>query len=330
MERALQVLTICLPVFALIGLGILLRRSGRMNDDHQRFLTWFINTLCLPALIFVNVASEDFARLINLPVIAATLGATLIAALIGLGVARGARLAPAFAGPAIFGGYWANVTYLGFPLAQSAYGDLGLTIGSVVNAFTMPVFVASGIVICHLLHHDADLGWRQILRRVFSNPIILAALLGILTALIGLWPPLRNALAISDDGAVPMTRHLIDMIAASLRLLGGPGLALALVAIGYGLRWHTVRDHRALLAFTVIAKTLVTPLVTLLILTLLFPAIPAADRGVAVMMMATPCAVACYVIGSQEGANGPFLAAHLTLSTAIACISIPLWLYWVL
>ncbi len=330
MERILEVLTICLPVFALIGLGIVLRRSGRMNDDHQQFLTWFINTLCLPALIFVNVASEDFARLINLPVISATLGATLIAALIGLTVARAGRLAPAFAGPAIFGGYWANVTYLGFPLAQNAYGSLGLTIGSVVNAFTMPVFVASGIIVCHLLRHDADLGWYRILRRVFTNPIILAALLGIVVALIGLWSPVQGALALGDDGSVPMIRQLIGILAASLRLLGGPGLALALVAIGYGLRWRTVRDHRGLLAFTVIAKTLVTPLVTLLILSLLFPGIPAADRGVAVMMMATPCAVACYVIGSQEGADGPFLAAHLTLSTAVSCLSIPVWLYWVL
>ena len=329
MERALQVLTITLPVFALIGLGIVLRRSGRMNDEHQGFLTWFINTLCLPALIFVNVAGEDFSRLINLPVISATLGATLIAGLIGLAVARASRLAPAFAGPAIYGGYWANVTYLGFPLAMGAYGTVGLTIGSVVNAFTMPVFVASGIVICQLLRHDDALGWRLILFRIFSNPIILAALLGIVVALISLWPPLKAALSEGEDG-IPLLRHLLGMITAALRLLGAPGLALALVAIGYGLRWRTVRDHRALLAFTVVAKTLVTPLVTLLILSLLFPAIPAADRGVAVIMMATPCAVACYVIGSQQGADGPFLAAHLTLSTAVSCLSLPLWLYWVL
>ena len=59
LARLGTVVEICLPVFALIGVGVWLRRSGRMDDQHQRFLAWFINELSLPALIFVGVARRD-------------------------------------------------------------------------------------------------------------------------------------------------------------------------------------------------------------------------------------------------------------------------------
>ncbi|MFW5859697.1 MAG: AEC family transporter [Planctomycetota bacterium] len=326
MPRLLEVLAISLPVFALIALGVALRRSGRMGDEHQRFLTWFINTFALPALIFVGVARQDFGDLIDLPVIASTLGGTAVLLLLGLLVGRLMRLPPTLLGPAIFCAYWSNVTYMGFPLARNAYGEPGFAVGAIVNAFTMPVFVVSGIVTAQILSRRGRLAPLRILRGALANPIVLAALIGIVASLLFHWAPLQHAYT-GSNWFGHAARPTVLIVRRCLESIGQVGLPMALIAIGHALRWQAVRSHRLLLVWTVPATTVLAPLLTWAALRLVFGVADPVSVTVAALLMGTPCAVACYVIGRDQGMDGPFIAAHLTISTIVSCITLPLWLY---
>ena len=56
-SRVMDVLVICVPVFAVLGLGKLLGLKGKIKDEHCAFINWLVYTFSLPALIFNEVAS---------------------------------------------------------------------------------------------------------------------------------------------------------------------------------------------------------------------------------------------------------------------------------
>lgn len=326
-SRIPEVIAICLPVFTLIALGAVLRARGKMNDEQQNFLAWLVNTYSLPALVFLAVSKEDFATLINIPVLSATLGTTALFILLGAVLVKIFKPSRDLAAPMIFTTYWSNLTFLGFPLAESAFGYKGATVAAIVNAFTIPTFIVSGIVAMHLTRRDdsrENAVWLlEALAKAFTNPIVAATLLGAFCAWLFHLPFFRQL------GTYEPVYHLVGISQKTLELTARLGLPAALICVGYGLRWHAVREHRMLLAWTVSAKLLFAPLLTLGVLSLFGP-LPEADVGVAVMLMATPGAVASYVISRQMGVDGPFVAATLTMSTLGCCITLPLWVWFVL
>ena len=166
-QALLQVLVICAPIFIIVGLGRWLAVRGLLQGDAKQFATWLVWNWCLPALILRAVLKQPLEELLDWPVIGCTVLGTLLlgglGALLSQGAARkalraakaaiepnkqssgtlalaGAGLAPALA----VAPFWANLTYLGFPLAESAYGDEGIRVAAIVNAFTMPLFVVFG------------------------------------------------------------------------------------------------------------------------------------------------------------------------------------------
>jgi predicted permease len=62
-SRALDVLVVCLPVFAVMGLGKLLERKGQFGADRRQFVNWLVYHFALPALIFHAVSQQRFSHL---------------------------------------------------------------------------------------------------------------------------------------------------------------------------------------------------------------------------------------------------------------------------
>ena len=79
------------------------------------------------------------------------------------------------------------------------------------------------------------------------------------------------------------------------------------------LRAAEVGTHWRLIACASIAKLVLTPLLVYVSFIWLFPEAPPVSRGVAVLLMATPMAVAAFVMCKQQ-------KAHLVVSTGISCI----------
>jgi hypothetical protein len=314
----LQALTISLPVFAVVGLGALLRRGGLLNDAAHAFLSRFVYLFCLPILIFLGIAGHDFRALLNLPVIAGSLLAS--AAVAALAWAAGARLPRPLRAPVATGAYLANLTYLGFPLAKSAFGADGLVYAGVINAFTMPVFVAGGVGLL-ALGRPGHGSLSRHLRTAFLNPILAATVLGLAVSF-----ALHEAGLAARAGHHPLALAATDIVLGALRMVGDMGLGLSLLAVGAALRFRGGHGRVGLMLLTSAAKLVAVPLLTLLLCRWLFPDMPRAALGTAVLLMACPVSVGLYVISEQMGADSEFLAGTLVLSTAAAVVTIPAWL----
>ncbi len=325
--RIFEVLRITLPVFGVIGIGNFLSRRNIMNEDHQRFLNDLAYYLSLPALIFVELASQPFYKLLDSVLIFSTLISISIIFILYSAGALIFRLKGGLAAAVIFGTYWANVTYMGFPLASSAFGiEQGLAKAAIINAFSIPVFVAVSFI---MIGFTSERGQRNIVasvRNALLNPVILAALTGLAVA----W--IISALKLnSSSGSVPLPLKEAAMSAkAFLRLVGTMGLPLALLAVGGKLRIKAIGRHFVPLSFTVLGKLILLPLITIAVFKLLFPAADKMVAGVAVLLMATPVAVATSVVSSKFKVEEQFVSSLLAVSTILSIITIPLWLYFIL
>jgi hypothetical protein len=320
-ERVLHIALICGPVFLMLGLGRYFASRGHFGPEARQFATWLVWHFSLPSLIISAIAPQDFGQLLNAPVIIAGLGGTLLAALLGAAAARWAP--PPLRGPTAVAPFWANLSYLGFPLAQQAFGPTGLAIAGIVNAFTMPFFVAIGTA--SLVLRGAPIGdgkagnLRTRLRPAFCNPVVLAAVLGLTLA------GLRSLLGAPAAWPTALTWS-VDLAGRTLALLGSLGLPLALLCVGAELDLRRVRGQLAFLTYGSVAKLLLTPAATLAIFLLAFPDAPAAHRGTTVLLMATPTAVGAYVVSRQLDRGADAIASLVVASTLASLLSIPLWL----
>ncbi len=331
LARLLEVFEICLPVFAMIGIGRLLAWSGILTEDHRSAFNWILYHLALPALVFGEIVHQrfsDFFRaelllaLVGLPLAAILLTAALYVILAKLLGYRGA-----FAAAFVFGTFWANVTYLGFPLSRSAFGQAGLADAAVYNAFIMPAFIALAFLLIGAFGSSAGGSWGRKLRMAFLNPVILAAFFGILLA------ALAEGLLTGPDGALGIpawAMAVLRILDRLLGLLGEMGLPVALLVIGGALQVRAIRTNLVALGLTVTAKLVLMPLVLFLLMDLAFEGAGGSVRGVAVLLAAMPNAVASYVVARQIGAEEGFVAAMLVMSTLLGIVTLPAWLYVVL
>lgn len=326
MERIIQTLVVCVPVFAVMGVGKLLERRGFMNTGRRHFINELVYRLALPALIFNEVAQQRFGSFFDPALVGVPLVAIFILIALSAGVARVMNFRGGFAAAFIFGTFWANVTYMGFPLARNAFGAEGLARAAVYNAFVMPFFIALGYALVGVYGGGHTVSVRDKMRQAMLNPIILAALAGVAVAAAGeLWRLPDGSLSFS----LPV-KALLRLISSFLVLIGGMGLPLALLSIGAALHGGNFMLYRKALAAVVLLKLVVFPLLVWGGICWFFPAADPVVQGVAVLLSATPNAVASYVVACQIGVEEGFVSSMLVLSTGLSVLTVPVWVYLVL
>ena len=324
LQKILDVAVIVTPIFAVLGLGRMLTRRGTLTPETSRFLSELAYRFCLPSLILYEVGRGKLgqlaaaANLIGIPLLVMLLSVPLF-----LWLARHSRLTagekPAF----VFGVFWANIAYLGFPLAQNAFGAQGVALAAVYNATIMPCTTMGGyMVIGHYLGNASNSRGARV-REVIFNPIVASALLGIWVMMVGEFA--RNADGTLYGGA-PVDAFFAA-VGSFLKLMGGLGLPVALLVVGGSLRLAALRSMLLPLALTAMARTIFLPLAVYMIFTTFFAGTPPLIRSVSVLLAAMPCSVTSFVIATGRGADARFTATLLVLATVISLVTLPVWLY---
>jgi len=325
-NKFLEILRITLPVFALLGLGNALSRAGKMTDSHQSFLNWLVYYICMPVMIFAAMAAQPIDRLLNTDFILGTVLAMLAVFIVYVLLSVVMRLDRRIAVIMIFSTYWSNCAYMGFPLTESAYGEQGFLFAAIVNAVSMPVFVAITFVMIGMCSEKKQ-GIGKSLRDAFLNPIILASVAGFI------WSLAAGLLGLDGDGFRKLPRGVLEGLGIGERVLksvGAMGLSLALIAVGGKLRFRTFGKRVLPMCLAVAGKLLILPFITLMLMRTLWPASPKEMVGAAVLLMTMPTAVTGAVIAAKFRLDEEFVSAVLAVSMLGSLVMIPVWLYIVL
>lgn len=304
-----HIVSTLLPVFAVLGIGYLLARKAFLSRSFLNELNRLVYYVALPALIIHELATAESLSLSVLRSFLIFAGATLIVAGAGFLAARSLGLRRWQYGTLIQASFRGNLAFIGIPVLIYALRDLSPDRTSAIVAEAIFIF-APTMVLYNILSVILLVGSREdggnegnlgrSLRNIGSNPLILAALAGIILFLL----PFRLPLALTD------TLEFMGRIAAPAALICVGG-AMALVSM-------EGRYRSALVAS--VLKTGLTPLVVYLI-SMPFD-LPADTRLILMVYSACPTAVASYVMSKEMYGDEAMASGTIVISTLVSMISL--------
>ncbi|MBH5398402.1 AEC family transporter [Bradyrhizobium sp. CNPSo 4010] len=293
-----------LPVFILIVLGVVLRRSLMRLDTQWHGLERLTYFVLFPMLLIQTLVKADLTKVPMAGVGGALLLAALAMSLLCLAL-RPALSRLDIDGPAftsIFQGATRWQTYVALSVSANMFGDVGLALASVAMVAIIPlVNVFSVAVLAHYASPEKQ-SVRAIVMTVIRNPLIWACAIGLFInvthlPLPKLWHEVADALSRSS-------------------------LAIGLLVTGAGLHLEGLLRPSAAAAIGVGFKLLLMPALALALA--VWFGLSGESLAIVAICAAVPTSPSAYVLARQMGGDAPLLAQIITLQTILAAITMPI------
>lgn len=300
----LVILNALFPVFMIIALGWVLRRTGFPGEDLWPNIDKVTYFIFYPCLLFSTLATAELGQVEILPI-----GTVLFLSQITMAATIFFTRKPlSLSGPEFSSVFQGSVRWNGFiglAAAAQLYGPAGATLVAVAIAFMVPMANVLSVFILTRYASDTPASPRDILKTMSRNPLIIACVLGILSNATGFpWP---------------------DVLYQTTNVLGRAALTLGLLAVGGGLVFGNIASNWMTVGLTTVLKLLIMPVVVAIYGTII--GIEGLTLTVAILCGSVPGATSSYILARQLGGDATLMASLITASTVIAMISMPFILY---
>ncbi|HET7776608.1 MAG TPA: AEC family transporter [Azospira sp.] len=290
-----------LPDFALILLGLLLRRHMHLGDHFWMGLEKLVYFILFPALLLNAVLKTrlDLAAAGPLLLTAfAAMATGMVLSWLGLKLFR---LKPLVFASIFQCGFRFN-SYIGLAAAGLLFGNPGIAAMGLIVGAAVPFanFTSVWMLACH--------GEAGVLKEVARNPLIWATASGFLLNLAGFVPP------------QPLQMFLSRLADASI--------ALGLLAVGAALRLQGQSGVRGASCFLVGVKLLALPLAAALVGRWL--GLSGLYYNVVVLFAALPTASSAYILAMRMGGDGQSVAWLISATTLVSMLTMPVWAAWLM
>ena len=295
----IPVLSIVLPVFGLIGLGVIGGRSKLFPEAAVNGLTNFVLYVAVPALLFRTIVRSRPFDALNFDIVFAYYGASFLVMIGALALGRyvfglvgGERASFAM------GSMFSNTTLLGVPLVFATWSEDGLVPLMVIITLHSLVFSTIFFVL-HDMAQSGAVGWASAARltahSIVTNPVIISIAVGLAWAFLGL-------------GLPGFVSSIIDM-------LGDATIPAALFALGAALAQFPVAGNVQHAMTMAAIKLIVHPLLVFAAAHWLFD-LSALELGVVTLTAALPGGLMVFLVAQSYGVYVARAGTSLVLSTA--------------
>lgn len=299
------ILTALTPVFLVIALGVVLRRTLLPDALHWAALERLTYFVLFPALLVVSAIKADLSRVNIVAVAGSLIGTVLLLTAVIVALNRPLRRVLQADGPDFTSLYQGAVrwnTYVVFAVAGGLFGADGITIAALALVTLIPVVNVSAVLVLAAFAGREPPTARYVLGQLARNPYIAACIAG--AALNALHVPVPAVLLEFGD------------------ILGRASLAVGLLVVGGGLALHTMARLKPLVLTSLALKLLVKPAVAIGLG--LLAGLSSVELVVVALIAGVPSAPAGYMLARQMGGNAPLLAEILTLQIIAAAATLPL------
>lgn len=298
------VITALLPVFLLIVLGFVLKRTLLRLETQWHGLERLTYYVLFPVLLIQTLVKADLSQVPVAGVGGALLLSLLLMSLLCLALrpllARCAIDGPAFT--SIFQGATRWQTYVALAVSVNLYGDTGLALASVAMVAIIPlVNVLSVSVLAHYASPEKQ-SVRAILMTVVRNPLIWACAIGLALNILHL----------------PLPRIWHEVADA----LGRSSLAIGLLVTGAGLQLAGMFRPSLAASVAVFLKLALMPVLAIALA--LWFGLSGSNLAIVAVCSAVPASSSAYVLARQMGGDAPLLAQIITLQTILAAFTMPI------
>ncbi len=304
----MHIINTLLPVFLIIALGALLRKTKFVSAEFVTGLNRLVFWIGLPCLLFYKVATAGYdyrlAGRTGLVMIVGMLCCTIVAYIAAFII----RIPPRAVGTFVQGTFRGNLYYVGLALiiysfagADSKMSAQMENVAILVMALLVPVYNIGSVIVLLASRHKLDRYVPlKITHQVITNPLFLACAAGVIYSQI--FPPL------------PL------VITRTLSAVGQVSLPLALIGIGAVLAQSKIAGcGKPALAASII-KIGVSPIVGFWAAHLI--GLGAGETRIVLLFLACPTAVTSYVVAEQLGGDEKLSAAIIVVSTILSIFSL--------
>ncbi|HKK56321.1 AEC family transporter, partial [Marinobacter sp.] len=287
-----QTLETTLPVFAMVFIGLGLRRLGWIDAAFINTASALVFRATLPTLVFLSIVRADLETTFNPALlgffVAATLASFLFCWLWALRAVpvddRGVYVQGAFRG---------NCGIVGLALAASLYGDYGLSAGGLLLGVVIISYNTLSVIVLTTYQPGQTASGFRILGDILRNPLILAVIVALPVA----WSGLR----------------LPTWLMTSGNYFASLTLPLALMCIGGTLSLSAMRSDRRVAVSASVMKMITLPV--LCTVTAWLVGFEGRELGLMFLFFASPTAAASFVMVKAMQGNDRLAANIVALTT---------------
>jgi predicted permease len=291
------------PVFILIVLGVILKRSLMRLETQWHGLEQLTYYVLFPMLLIQTLVKADLTKVPVAGVGGALFLSALVMSLLCLALrplfARLAIDGPAFT--SIFQGATRWQTYVALAVSGNLFGDTGLALASVAMVAIIPLVNVFSVAVLVRYASPEKKSTGTIVMTVVKNPLIWACAIGLAINMLHL--------------VLPKLWHEVA------DALGRSSLAIGLLVTGAGLHLEGLFRPNLGAAIGVFLKLILMP--ALGIAMALWFGLTGSNLVIVTACSAIPASSSAYVLARQMGGDAPLLAQIITLQTILAAITMP-------
>lgn len=303
-----------MPLILLILLGYFLKRVGFFTKEFLKIGNQTVFYVCLPVLLFKNIADIDNLSAIRPDVIGYVGGVIVLLLLMGF-------LTTFLVADSKQKGvlhqciFRSNFALIGVPLAELIGGEAGVRMAAILSLFTIPIFNLSGVVVLSVYKgKGVKVDGRKMLRDILTNPLILGIFSGFVFAL------LQMNLANSNLWQA-MTR--VTLFEDTVAFIARSATPLALLVLGGQFDFQKISGYRKPLIIGVMGRNVIAPIIGVGVAGALMKAgllhFGPDVFAALIALFATPVAVASAVMAQAMDNDGQ-LAAQLVVWTSLVSV----------
>ena len=300
----LYTLETTLPVFAMVFIGIGLRRIGWIDQGFIATASALVFKATLPTLVFLSIIRADLDTTLSISMLIFYFLATLASfALVWFWATK--RVRQEDRGVYVQGAFRGNCGIVGLALAANLYGDYGLSAGGLLLALVIVVYNSLSVIVLLAYQPGKTTSLTNTLRDIARNPLIIGVVLAIPFA----------ALEIRLPGWVMTSGDYF----ASLTL------PLALLCIGATVSLKSIRSDSGPAVGSSIWKMVTLP--ALCTLAAWLAGFEGRELGLMFLFFASPTAAASFVMVKALGGNDRMAANIIALTTLLASVTVTLGVF---
>jgi len=289
-------------LFIYIIIGFILKRTKLITIEGDKTIGNFTNYVALPTMLLTSMRLEVTPQVLwnTLMVIILSIILTLLVFYISRYFAHLAGLKDSSSDAFQITFTFANVGYLGYPIALALFGNEGLYYFAIFGFGHNLVLYSLGIMLLDLRRQNG-FSWRFL-----YNPVLLGTVVGFLLNLFSVKLP-----------------YLIQQ---PLSGLGATAIPLALVLVGSALADQSIFEifKERTVYYITLGKNIFAPLISFILIS--FLPLESIIFKTIVLEMAMPVAAATIALGQVYESDYHLMSNAVAFSTFFSFLTIPLWL----
>jgi len=290
------------PMFMTMLIGVFLKWRKMLTPAEVKKVNKFTFNVFYPFMTFSNIYGAELGEAVDVTLLTYTV--IMVLAVFFLTAAVVVKVEPSnrSRGAMIQAIYRSNFVIMGLPIAANICGG-NIAVTALAVTIVVPMYNVLAVTILEIFR-----GGRpdplHIIKGIAKNPLIIGALLGLLTIPFGIVLP-----------------GPVEQVVRSMNNVASP---LALLILGMSLDLGNFGEKRNL-AICVLGRLVVVPAIVLTGGAML------GIRGVAfvtlIAIFASPTAVASFTMAEQMDSDGPLAANAVVVSSALASITMFGWIF---